>query len=177
MIGADGWTVERLDAARAAEAIPALAEVLVDCVEGGASVSFLAPLSLERAITFWQGVANGVTRGERAILVARDAQGVINGTVHLVLAQPENQPHRADVTKLLVHRRSRRSGAGELLMRELERVAIDEGKTLLVLDTASADATRLYERLGWNLVGAIPNFALNPDGRPCDTRVYWKALG
>ena len=177
MTDSDGWTVERLDAQAARAAIPALAEVLVDCVEGGASVSFLAPLSLERAAAFWHGVVDGLARGERALLVARDADERIGGTVHLVLAQPENQPHRADVTKLLVHRRGRRSGAGELLMRELEGVALAEGKTLLVLDTASADADRLYARLDWKLVGAIPNYALNPDGTPCDTRVYWKALG
>ncbi len=173
----NGWTIERLDGAETATAIPALAEVLMDCVEGGASVSFLSPLSIERACAFWRGVAMDVGRGERALLVARDPGGVIAGTVHLVLAQPENQPHRADVTKLLVHRRARRSGVAERLMRELEQVASEKGKSLLVLDTASEDAMRLYERLGWNRVGMIPNYALNPDRSFCDTVVYWKAMG
>lgn len=173
----NGWTIERLDGAGAIAAIPALAEVLVDCVDGGASVSFLAPLSHHRACEFWRGVAEGVSRGERALLAARDGEGAIQGTVHLVLAQPENQPHRADVTKLLVHRRARRNGVGELLMREIERVAAEKGKSLLVLDTASGEAVRLYERLGWNRVGIIPNYALNPDRSFCDTVVYWKAVG
>lgn len=177
MTGNTGWRVERVTGRTATDAVPALAEVLIDAVEGGASVSFLAPLSRERAVSFWESVVAGVSRGERALLVARDGDGVVNGTVQLVLAQPENQPHRADIAKLLVHRRARRSGVGELLMREAERVAMVEGKTLLVLDTASDDAARLYERLGWNLVGRIPNYALNPDGSPCDTYVYWKALG
>lgn len=173
----NSWTIERLDGPAAVAAIPALAEVLADCVDGGASVSFIAPLPLDRAYEFWRGVAEGVSRGERALLAARDDEGTIQGTVHLVLAQPENQPHRADVTKLLVHRRARRSGVGELLMRELERVAMEKGKSLLVLDTASDDAMRLYERLGWNRVGTIPDYALNPDRSFCDTVVYWKALG
>jgi ribosomal protein S18 acetylase RimI-like enzyme len=171
-----GWTIERLDGVAAHGAIPELAEVLVDCVEGGASVSFLAPLSLERAAGFWAKVAAEVASGERALLVARDPGRRISGTVNLVLAQPENQPHRADVTKLLVHRRARRSGAGERLMREIEAVAVAEGKTLLVLDTASGDARRIYERCGWQLTGCIPNYALNPDRTVCDTWVYWKDL-
>ena len=171
-----GWTIARIDARAAREALADLVEILVDCVEGGASVSFLAPLSGEKATAFWEGVAAGVERGERALVVARGPDGAIDGTVHLVLAQPENQPHRADVTKLLVRRRARRSGVGELLMREIERVALAEGKTVLVLDTASDDARRLYERLGWTLVGPIPNYALNPDGTLCDTWIYWKAL-
>ena len=177
MTDSDGWTVERLDAQAARAAIPALAEVLVDCVEGGASVNFMRPMTLAKAADFWRGVAASVARGERALIVAEDSGGRILGTAQALWAEAENQPHRADVTKLLVHRRGRRSGAGELLMRELEGVALAEGKTLLVLDTASADADRLYARLDWKLVGAIPNYALNPDGTPCDTRVYWKALG
>ena len=168
--------IERLDATTGRAAVPELAEILVDCVDGGASVSFMAPLSLERAAAFWHGVVDGVARGERTLLLARDGKGAAIGTVQLILAQPENQPHRADVAKLLVHRRARRSGAGELLMREIERLAFVAGKTVLVLDTASADAERLYQRLGWTVCGVIPNYALNPDGSFCDTTVYWKAL-
>ena len=152
-----------------------LAEVLVDCVQGGASVSFMLPLSLERATSFWEGVAKGVASGERLLLVAQDAQGIC-GTVQLVLAQPENQPHRADISKMLVHRRARRKGIGEALMRAAEQAAREAGKSLLVLDTASDAAERLYERCGWHRVGAVPGYALLPDGTPCDTAYYWRRV-
>ena len=171
-----GWSIERMDGDAGLALIPALAEILVDCVEGGASVSFLAPLALPKAAAFWHGVVESAARGQLALMIARDPQGTVQGTVQLVLSQPENQPHRADVAKLLVHRRVRRVGAGELLMREVERVALAEGKSLLVLDTASADAERLYRRLGWNFCGVIPGYALNPDRTSCDTTVYWKSL-
>lgn len=157
-------------------ALQGLAAVLVDCVEGGASVSFMSPLSRERALAWWRGVAEGVARGERALLVAEDAQGIV-GTVQLVLAQPENQPHRADLSKMLVHRRGRRRGIGEALLRAAEGVAREEGKTLLVLDTGSAEAERLYERTGWVRVGSIPGFALWPQGGPCDTVIFYRELG
>ena len=157
--------------------IQGLARVLCDCVSGGASVSFMLPLSPERAADFWRGVAGGVARGERALLVAEDASGAIVGTVQLVLAQPENQPHRADVAKMLVHRAARRRGLGAELMRAAERVASDEGKTLLVLDTVTGgDAERLYERLGWQRCGVIPDYALWPGGGFCATTVFFKRL-
>ena len=155
-----------------------LADVLLDCVAGGASVSFMAPLSMERATAFWRGVVAGVGRGERALLMAEDADGEIVGTVQLVLAQPENQPHRADVAKMLVHRRARRHGLAAALMRAVERVAADEGKSLLVLDTVTGgDAERLYERLGWQRCGVIPDYALWPNGGLCATTVLFKTLG
>ncbi len=149
--------------------------MLIDCVEGGASVSFMHPLSHERAVAFWRHVADGVAAGERALLVAEDAQGVC-GTVQLVLAQPENQPHRAELAKMLVHRRMRRHGLGAALMHAAEATARDCGKTLLVLDTASADAERLYERSGWVRVGVIPDYALLPKGGLCRTTVYYRTL-
>jgi len=152
-----------------------LADVLVDCVEGGASVSFMLPLARERALAFWRHVAEGVASGERALLVAEDAQGIV-GTVQLVLAQPENQPHRAEVSKMLVHRRARRQGVGALLMQAAEQLAREHGKTLLVLDTSSAEAERLYARLGWTRVGVIPGFALLPGGAPCDTTYFYRTL-
>lgn len=155
--------------------IEQLADVLIDCVEGGASVSFLVPLERERAVAFWRNVARDVAAGERAILVAEDEQGIC-GTVHLVLDQPENQPHRADLTKLLVHRRARRCGLGAALTQAAEATARECGKTLLVLDTASADAERIYERLGWRRVGAIPGYALWPEGGLCDTTVFYRDL-
>jgi GNAT superfamily N-acetyltransferase len=156
--------------------IDALAEVLIDCVEGGASVSFLHPLTAERALAFWRGVAQGLAAGERALLIAEDTLGVC-GTVQLVLKQPENQPHRADLSKMLVHRRARRCGLGAALLAAAEATARECGKTLLVLDTASAEAERLYARLGWVRVGAIPGYALLPRGGPCATTLYYRALG
>ena len=153
-----------------------LAALLLDAVDGGASVSFMAPLAPERALAFWRGVGEAVARGERALLVAEDAQGIV-GTVHLVLDQPENQPHRADLSKLLVHRRARQQGVGEALMRAAEAMGRDEGKTLLVLDTASDAAERLYTRLGWQRCGVIPGYALLPQGGLCDTVLFYRVLG
>jgi GNAT superfamily N-acetyltransferase len=156
--------------------IDELAAVLIDCVEGGASVSFMHPLSRERAAAFWRHVAQGVAAGARALLVVEDARGVC-GTVQLVLDQPENQPHRAELSKMLVHRRARRRGLGAALMRAAEATARDCGKTLLVLDTASDEAERLYERQGWVRVGAIPGYALLPQGGLCRTTVFYRELG
>lgn len=155
--------------------LEALADVLIDCVAGGASVSFMQPMTRAKALAFWRHCADGAARGERVLLVAEDQAGIV-GTVQLVLDQPENQPHRADLSKMLVHRRARRQGVGEALMRAAEVAAREAGKTLLVLDTASADAERLYERTGWQRVGTIPGYALLPDGRPCDTVVFYRVL-
>jgi len=152
-----------------------LALVLIDCVEGGASVSFMAPLPLAKAEAFWHRVAENVAREACALIVAEDSTGIV-GTVQLMLEQPENQPHRADIAKLLVHRRARRKGVGEALMREAERVARDCGKSLLVLDTASGDAERLYVKMGWQLVGAVPDYALWPAGGFCATSFYFLRL-
>jgi GNAT superfamily N-acetyltransferase len=155
--------------------IHALALVLIDCVEGGASVSFMHPLSLPKALAFWQRVARDVETGARALLVAEDATGIV-GTVQVVLDQPENQPHRADISKMLVHRRARRRGVGAALMRAAEEAARQSGKSLLVLDTASGDAERLYVRLGWTLAGVIPDYALWPHGGLCSTTLYYRKL-
>jgi len=156
--------------------IQALSDVLIDCVEGGASVGFMQPLSRAKANTFWLGVAAGVARGERILLAAQDAAGAIVGTVQLVFAQFENQPHRADIAKMLVHRRARRLGIGAALLAAAERAAQSAGKTLLVLDTASGDAERLYAKLGWQPCGIIPRFALLPGGGFCDTKFFYRAL-
>lgn len=153
-----------------------LADVLIDCVEGGASVSFMHPLARERALSFWHRVAVGVASGERALLVAEDAGGIC-GTVQLLLDLPENQPHRADVAKMLVHRRARRRGVGAALLRSAEAVARGANRSLLVLDTVTgSDAMRLYERLGWTRVGDIPGYALLPRGGPCSTTVFYREL-
>ena len=169
------WSLRRLHALDDAQ-IDELADVLIDCVEGGASVSFMHPLPRERAVAFWRRVGQGVAAGERALLVAEDARGLC-GTVQLVLHQPESQPHRADLSKLLVHHRARRQGMGEALMRAAEATARECGKTLLVLDTANDEAERLYERLGWERVGVIPGYALLPHGGLCGTTVYYRNLG
>jgi GNAT superfamily N-acetyltransferase len=170
-------TIRRLSGPEAAGAVDALSEVLIDCVHGGASVSFMAPLPLARAQAFWRGVAEGVARGERALLVAEDAAGQLVGTVQLVLAQPENQPHRADVSKMLVHRRARRRGIAQQLMAAIDSTARAEGKTVLVLDTVTGgDAERLYARAGWQRVGSVPHFALMPDGAPCGTTFFHRQL-
>ena len=170
------WSLRRLHALDDAQ-IDALAGLLIDCVEGGASVSFMHPLTRDRAMAFWRRVAQGVAAGERALLVAEDARGLC-GTVQLVLDQPENQPHRADLAKMLVHRRARRQGLGAALMGAAEATARECGKTLLVLDAVTGgDAARLYERLGWERVGAIPGYALMPQGGLCSTTVYYRKLG
>lgn len=153
-----------------------LADVLIDCVEGGASVSFMLPITHDRALGFWRRIAEDVAAGTRVLLVAEDDQGVC-GTVQLVLDLPENQPHRADLAKMLVHRRARRRGLGEALMRSAELAAKDIGRWLLVLDAVTGgDAARMYERLGWTRVGDVPEFAFYPDGRPCGTTYYYKRL-
>lgn len=169
-------TVRVLTADEAGAAVPGLTDVLLDCVEGGASVSFMAPLDRATAENFWRSVAAGVERGERILLVAEDGDGVL-GTVQLVVAQPPNQPHRADLSKMLVHRRGRRRGVGAALMQAAEDAGRAAGKTLLVLDTASPEAERLYTRAGWVKVGVIPNFALWPQGGLCDTAFFYKTLG
>jgi GNAT superfamily N-acetyltransferase len=152
-----------------------LADVLIDCVDGGASVSFMHPLPPAKALEFWRTVADGVGRGERALLVAEDGGDII-GTVQLILGQPQNQPHRADLSKMLVHRRARRRGVGEALLKTAESVARECGKSLLVLDTASGDAERLYVRLGWQRCGVVPGYALWPRGGLCDTTFYYRTL-
>jgi len=170
-------TVRQLSSTEAFERVPELSAILLDCVEGGASVSFMAPLSRDTADSFWNSVAHGVASGDRLLFVAEDAaSGEAVGTVQVLLRFPENQPHRGEVAKMLVCRSWRRRGLGGQLMRAAESGALAKGKTLLVLDTASDDAERLYERLGWVRVGVVPNFALMPDGRPCSTTFYYKSL-
>jgi GNAT superfamily N-acetyltransferase len=156
--------------------LDALAHVLVDCVEGGASVSFMHPFGRDRALAFWQRIAQDVRAGKRALIVAEDDAGIC-GTVQLVLDLPENQPHRAELVKMLVHHRARRQGLAATLMRAAESTALECGRTLLVLDTVTGSAAeRLYTRLGWQRVGVIPRYALMPDGAPCDATFFYKDL-
>jgi GNAT superfamily N-acetyltransferase len=156
------FAVRRLEFIGADE-LEDLIGVLTDCVDGGASVNFMHPMTREKAESFWRRVAESLARGERALIVAEDATGIV-GTAQAVWATPENQPHRADIAKMLVHRRARKTGVGAALLAAAEDAARAAGRTLLVLDTASAEAERLYERGGWQRVGAIPKYALLPDG-------------
>ena len=156
--------------------VEGLTRLLVESVEQGASIGFMHPLDPDDARAFWRRIADGVAAGERAFLLAEDDEGIV-GTVHLVLAQPPNQPHRADVTKLLVHPRARRRGIAAALMGTLEELARDCGRNVLVLDTVTASpADRLYTQLGWQRVGEIPDFALLAHGGLAPTTVFYKRL-
>jgi GNAT superfamily N-acetyltransferase len=153
-----------------------LGDVLIDCVEAGASVSFMWPMTRAKADAFWRSVGASATRGERFVIVA-EVDGAIVGTIQVIWAQPENQPHRGDVAKMLVQRRARRHGVGAALLAAAESAALSAGRTVLVLDTVTdTDAYRLYARRGWQRCGEIPNYALWPDGRPCPTTVFYKQL-
>lgn len=154
----------------------ALAEVLLDCVQGGASVGFMASLSKAEAESFFEKVMEDVQRGER-ILLAAFIDSKLVGTVQIIIATFPNQPHRADIAKLLVVRPARGQGVGARLMERVEDVSRQAGRTLLVLDTCMGDtAERLYMRIGWTRAGVIPKYALYPDGTWCDTAIFWKQL-
>ena len=175
-MSAEAVEIRRLTPAEVREHLDALASVLEDCVAGGASVSYMAPFSHEDACGAFEGFVADAEQGRRVILAAF-ADGALVGTVQVILAVPPNQPHRGEIAKLLVHRSARKRGIAQLLMAGAEAEARVEGKTLLVLDTVTGDAAeRLYERLGWKTVGVIPGYALYPDGRPCDTTVFWKSI-
>jgi len=169
--------VRRVGAREATACVEALADVLLDCVEGGASVSFMWPLPREKAVAFWRSVAEGVARGERVLLVAEDGRGQLLGTVQLVLAMPDNQPHRGEIAKMLVHRKARRRGVAQRLLAAIEEEARKEGRTVLLLDTVTgSDAERLYARAGWQRVGVVPQYALLPSGEFCGTTFFFKHL-
>jgi GNAT superfamily N-acetyltransferase len=176
MVAADADEIRRFGPAEARAHLDGLADVLVDCVEGGASVRYLAPLSHEEALSAFAAVADDVQQGRR-VLLAAFADGELVGTVQVHLAVQPNSPHRAEIGQLLVRRSARRRGIAQRLMAAAEREALAEGRTLLVLDTVTGDdAERLYERLGWTKAGVIPDYALYPDGRPCATTIFWKTL-
>jgi GNAT superfamily N-acetyltransferase len=165
-----------LDAPVAERELDQLASVLADCVAGGASVSFMAPFPQDQALAFFRKVDGSVASGDTVLLAARLA-GKIVGTVQLGLDTPANQPHRADIKKLLVHRSARGHGVGAALMARAEEEARRRGRWLLVLDTVPGEnGHRLYLREGWTQTGLVPDYALFPDGRPCDTAIMWKRL-
>ncbi len=167
--------VRQLDASEIHRYLSALGAVLVDCVQGGASVNFLLPFKQADGERFFESVRNEVANGTR-ILFAAFTNGELAGTVQVIWATPPNQPHRADIAKLLVRRSARSQGIGGLLMQHAEEAAQAAGRTLLVLDTANGAAERVYERRGWTRLGTIPRFAMMPDGSWCDTTVFWKDL-
>ena len=168
--------IRRLEGDELRAKLDGLAAVLADCVAGGSSVGYMASFSHDDARTAFEAWASDADEDRRVILAALD-RGEVVGTVQVVLATPPNQPHRGDIAKLLVHRNARRRGIAEQLMTRAETEARKEGLTLLVLDAVTeGDAARLYDRLGWTTVGVIPDYALYPDGRPCDTTVFYKTL-
>jgi GNAT superfamily N-acetyltransferase len=172
----DDAIISALDASEARAAAAELGEVLADCVAGGASVHFMAGFTPADGAAFFAKVADAVARGASLLLVAR-LSGRIVGTVQLGLDTPPNQPHRADVMKMLVHRTARKRGVGAALLAAVEDAARARGRTLLVLDTVTGDdGERLYARGGWERVGVIPDFALFPDGRFCDTTYFFKRV-
>jgi len=164
-----------LDAAAARAVVDELCDVLVDCVEGGASVSFMLPFSRDDAARYFEQVIASVARRE-TVLVAAKFDGRIVGTVQLGLDMPPNQPHRGDIKKLLVRRSARNRSIGAMLMARAEAEAKARGRTLLVLDTAGAEAERLYMRSGWQRVGVVPDYAMWPAGGFCDTTFFWKRV-
>jgi ribosomal protein S18 acetylase RimI-like enzyme len=168
--------VRALAAAAIPGARPRLAEILIDCVSAGASIGFLDPLSAADADAYWAGIERAVAAGRSILFAGELEHGEIAGTVMLDIDTLPNQPHRATVSKLLVHTGARRQGLGEALMRELERTALRTGRWLLTLDTATGEAERLYERLGYSAAGTIPDYALNPDSTLTPTTFFYKGL-
>ena len=155
--------------------VQGLAALLVDAVEDNAGISFMAGLRSHEAAEWWRKTLSA-SSSRAVVLVARDERGIV-GTVQVQPAWPPNQPHRADVAKLIVHRRARGRGIARALMEELERHAREQRFTLLLLDTCKGGAAeQLYASLGWTRIGEVPHFALNPDGTPCDTVFFYKQL-
>jgi len=176
MTAAEQVEIRRLGRHEVRAQLDGLAAVLADCVQGGASVGYMAPFSLADARASFEAFVADAEQGNRLILAAYRGDDLV-GTVQVVLALTPNQPHRGEIAKMLVHRAARRRGIAQQLMERAEVEARAEGKTLLVLDAVTdGDAARLYARLGWTRVGEVPDFALYPDGRPCSTTYFWKAI-
>lgn len=172
----DAITVEPLDAEAARAAIPALAEILADAVESGASVGFMHWNGPSDYVAFWTGVAADVAAGRTILFAARQGADVL-GTAQLQLIGKPNQPHRAEIAKVLVHSSARRRGLGAALMQAAEAAARQAKRDLLVLDTdENGAARRLYGKLGWTELGTIPRYALMPDGRDCGSTFFYKDL-
>jgi ribosomal protein S18 acetylase RimI-like enzyme len=155
----------------------ALGTMLMDVVANGGSVGFMHPLAPERARAFWDAALAAADRGERIVLGAFDGAQLV-ATVTLLLDLPPNQPHRAEIAKMMTRPSYRGRGIASSLMKKAEKLAIEHGRTLLVLDTAADEgASEFYERLGYTLTGEIPDYALKPLGGLTATRIYWKRIG
>ncbi|HTO30771.1 MAG TPA: GNAT family N-acetyltransferase [Pararhizobium sp.] len=169
-------SIRTLASSETADALPALADILSDCVEGGASVGFMSPYLPADAMPYWEGVAQAVEDGTTVLIVA-ERDGDLLGTVQLGIGMMPNQPHRADLKKLLVHRKARGLGLSRALMDAADAEATRHGRHILVLDTATGSpAEFIYEKLGWQRVGVIPQYALMPDGSYCGSTFFYKAL-
>lgn len=164
------------DEARTLASLAELSGLFAETVHGGASMGYMLPFPPEEAEVYWRGVAAAAGRGDVVLLVA-EIDGRIAGAVQLGIAMPPNQPHRADIKKLMVHPLARGRGLSRLLMDAAETEAMARGRSLLVLDTATGEpAEKIYAHLGWKRAGVIPGYALFPDGRPCDTTFFYKTL-
>jgi GNAT superfamily N-acetyltransferase len=170
-------TIRLLSGPETETAVPALSDILADCVNDDASVGFMQPYGLHDAVPYWMEVAKAAASGATLLFVAA-VDATILGTVQVGLAQMPNQPHRGDLKKLLVHRSARGKGLARRLMQAAESGAAMRGKTLLVLDTATGSpAEDIYPKLGWTRVGVIPDYALWPQGGLCDTTIFYKRIG
>jgi ribosomal protein S18 acetylase RimI-like enzyme len=168
------FVIKPLDAAPTT--LDALAEILVATVAAGGSVHFMHPLAIEDARGFWAKALAAAARGERVVLGAYDGATLVS-TVSLMLDTPPNQPHRAEIGKMMTHPKHRGRGAAAALLAEAERLAAERGRTLLNLDTAADDgASGLYEKMGYVFAGSIPDFAFKPHGGLTATRIYWKRI-
>lgn len=157
--------------------VAALAELIIETVAHGGSVSFMHPLAPEKAMAFWTASLSAADRGERIVLGAFDGDLLV-GTVTLLLDCPPNQPHRGEIAKMMTRVSYRGRGIARSLMEVAEQLAIDNGRTLLTLDTAEEEgAAGLYEKLGFQRTGVIPDFALKPHGGLTGTIIYWKRIG
>jgi ribosomal protein S18 acetylase RimI-like enzyme len=169
------FAIESLSASPRIRAM--LSEILIETVAAGGSVTFMPPLAPETAAAFWDGALAAAERGERILLGAFEDGGLIS-TVSLLLDCPQNQPHRAEIAKMMTRPSWRGRGAGSALLREAERLAIARGRTLLTLDTAEDEgASGFYQKLGYTLAGTIPDYAFKPHGGLTGAMFYWKRIG
>ena len=168
--------VRLITADEASVLLPALSALLVDAVDHGASVNFMAGFSQDQASAYWQKQIKGLETNDRIWLVAED-NGQLVGTVMCVFALQPNQPFRAELSKMIVHSSQRKRGIGTMLMSAIEDAALAAGKTHLILDTATGDSgDRLYRRMGWVEVGTLRGFAYEPDGTLADATIFYKQL-
>jgi GNAT superfamily N-acetyltransferase len=172
-------TIERVSAQPTAADLAELVSLFIECVDGGASMGYLAPLSVDESTDYWRATLSDLSGGHRILIVAREAPGGrIVGSAQLNVASKPNGRYRAEVQKVMVRPSHRRRGLGTQLMEQLESLARERGVTLLHLDTSEgrSGARELYERLGYRYAGGIPGWALDPDGTPAQNAIFYKEL-